>query len=120
VLPAGFVMTAVRIPYRVKVDELPHSLLTPGWREHEAVTQILGRTWLAKTCVLCVPSAIIPEERNYVINPEHRDFRRIESLATHAVPLRSSAQIGFRTKAAVSTLRGEPTRLLHAFFLHES
>ncbi|HZP41975.1 MAG TPA: hypothetical protein VFD84_10765 [Candidatus Binatia bacterium] len=24
-----------------------------------------------------MPSAVVPEERNYLLNPAHRDFRRI-------------------------------------------
>ena len=38
-----------------------------------------GSTWLANgaTAVLEVPSAIVPLERNYLLNPLHRDFARI-------------------------------------------
>ena len=86
ILPRDFVMTGVRIPYRVKIEKLPGGLLAPGWQNTPHITQILGKTWLTKTAVLCVPSAIVPEENNYLINPEHKDFRRIEFLA--AAPFR--------------------------------
>lgn len=90
-LPADFVMTTVRIPDRVKIEELPRSLLAPGWQDIQTITQILGKTWLAQASVLCVPSAIIPEENNYIINPEHTDFTHIEFLA--AVPFRFDSRL---------------------------
>jgi hypothetical protein len=32
------------------------------------------------SCVLCVPSALIPTENNFLINPKHRDIRRIKVI----------------------------------------
>ncbi len=42
----------------------------------------LGREWLeaAKTLLLKVPSTLIIRESNYLINPLHPDFTRIDSL----------------------------------------
>jgi RES domain-containing protein len=77
-LPRDFVITPVRIPDRVKIFSLPQALLAHGWQEAMAATQILGGSFLRNTAVLCVPSAVIPEESNYVLNPEHTDFRHIE------------------------------------------
>jgi RES domain-containing protein len=39
----------------------------------------LGSNWVARneSAVLSVPSAIIPIERNYLLNPAHADFARI-------------------------------------------
>ncbi len=83
-LPRDFVITPVRIPDRVKILSLPQALLAPGWQEATAATQILGGNFLRNSAVLCVPSAVIPEESNYVLNPEHTDFRHIEFL--HSEP----------------------------------
>lgn len=43
-------------------------------------TQRLGREWFesGRTAILQVPSAIIPSEWNFVLNPTHPDFRRIK------------------------------------------
>jgi RES domain-containing protein len=30
----------------------------------------------ASTAMLVVPSAVIPDERNYLLNPAHPDFKR--------------------------------------------
>ncbi|RLA68571.1 MAG: RES domain-containing protein [Epsilonproteobacteria bacterium] len=41
--------------------------------------QTIGNRWVAsmKSAVLAVPSAIMKIERNYLINPEHPDFKNI-------------------------------------------
>jgi RES domain-containing protein len=41
--------------------------------------QVLGGDWLERgeTAVLKVPSAIVPEEWNYLLNPLHMDFRKL-------------------------------------------
>ncbi len=38
-----------------------------------------GGEWIAsgRTAILRVPSALVPREANYVVNPRHRDARRI-------------------------------------------
>ena len=42
-------------------------------------TQEIGSNWLsaASSCILQAPSAIIPNENNYIINPLHKDFKHI-------------------------------------------
>ncbi len=56
--------------------------LTSDWRAEPAPesTQKIGDAWVAaaRTAILAVPSALYPEETNYVLNPAHPDFRRIE------------------------------------------
>ncbi|MEO5924239.1 MAG: RES family NAD+ phosphorylase [Bryobacteraceae bacterium] len=44
------------------------------------VTQGLGSRWAAGkvTAVMSVPSAVIPHERNYLLNPAHPDFAKIK------------------------------------------
>jgi len=43
------------------------------------VARARGKFWLrgGRTAVLEVPSAIVPSEKNYLLNPGHPDFRRI-------------------------------------------
>jgi RES domain-containing protein len=51
------------------------------WREFAArdKLQAIGSGWARKcsAAVLAVPSAVIPAETNYLLNPLHADFRRI-------------------------------------------
>ena len=56
--------------------------LPPDWNVEppSLLTQRLGSLWAAelRSVVLAVPSAIVPEETNYLVNPLHPDFSRIE------------------------------------------
>ncbi len=56
--------------------------LPEGWRTSPASqrTKALGDQWVAhqRSAVLKVPSAVIPIEFNYLLNPQHPDFKSIE------------------------------------------
>lgn len=63
------------------IERLPAEQLPPRWRtlSGRAATQQLGDEWLAsgRTLALAVPSAIVPEESNYLLNPAHPAFARL-------------------------------------------
>ena len=42
-------------------------------------TKEIGSTWATKadTAVLRVPSVLVPKSWNYLLNPAHRDFKKI-------------------------------------------
>jgi RES domain-containing protein len=80
-LRAHYVLIPAQLPAdlpetRIDVDQLPDD-----WRTIDArdVLQALGLAWLegGQTVVLNVPSAVVPAERNLLINPRHPDFSRI-------------------------------------------
>lgn len=56
--------------------------LAADWRRSPPppTTQQIGDDWVQRqrSAVLRVPSAIVPEESNYLLNPAHPDFGRIE------------------------------------------
>ena len=62
---------------RVNPDSLPNN-----WREQPPAraTMNVGDAWVCeqRTPVLAVPSAIVPVEWNYLLNPAHPDFAQIE------------------------------------------
>jgi len=64
------------------IERLPVSRLVRQWRAARSLqtTQQLGDAWLAsgRSLALAVPSAIVPEESNYVLNPAHAAFARLE------------------------------------------
>jgi RES domain-containing protein len=53
--------------------------LTEDWAHDEGPTRRLGGSWLRdrSSCVLKVPSAILPEESNFVFNPRHPDAQQL-------------------------------------------
>jgi RES domain-containing protein len=84
VLPRDFVLTEIHIPAVVIVEFVSEQDLPTDWRSlsPSPTTQEIGRRWAVElgTAVLSVPSAIVPIERNYVLNPRHPDFGQIEFL----------------------------------------
>ena len=63
------------------ITRIPAAELPAGWRGSPPGpdTMQLGDAWLraGRSAVLAVPSAIIPVETNFLLNPAHPDFRRI-------------------------------------------
>ena len=66
----------------ILLEELPLSTLPAGWNSEPptSASQSLGDAWVlaASNPVLAVPSVIVPEELNYVLNPNHPRFRDVQ------------------------------------------
>ena len=66
-------------------DDLPAKKWPVNWRISPPVaeTMEIGDRWVRerRSAVLAVPSAISPPDRNFLLNPEHRDFKRIRIAA---------------------------------------
>lgn len=84
--PDDLVAVRVDIPDDVTIDRLDAGQLPKGWRSYPAPEELqeLGDRWLrsAGSPVLRVPSAVVPEESNYLINPLHPESRRVRVLGT--------------------------------------
>ena len=84
VMPAHRVIP-VDIPEAVPVTTVAVADLPDHWRRTPPSPSLrkIGKAWLdaGETAVMQVPSAIVPEESNYLVNPLHADFAR---LAIHA------------------------------------
>jgi len=85
-IPAGinlaeFVAVSADIPDRLKVENLSPAELPEAWRNPYHIEDLrdAGTEWLLsrRTVALAVPSAVIPIENNYLLNPLHKDFARI-------------------------------------------
>jgi RES domain-containing protein len=78
--PSDLVAFELEIPDTIEIEsvelaDLPKDWRLPGYPSCRAI----GDTWLAeeRTAVLRVPSAVVPEESNYIINPGHRAAKAI-------------------------------------------
>lgn len=73
------VATRAFLPEETVLEEVESSTLPVNWQQSVAnpALQSIGKEWLQsqRTPVLKVPSAIIPVEFNYLLNPEHPDLR---------------------------------------------
>jgi RES domain-containing protein len=81
---AGNMFAYIRadIPEDIQIDRIDISQLPSNWRKIPAPPSLtaIGDEWFdsGNTAVLAVPSAVIPVENNYLINPLHRDFAKIK------------------------------------------
>ena len=66
----------------VKIERVALEILPADWRELAARErlQAIGTAWAKQlsSAVLAVPSAVIPAESNYLLNPLHPAFAKIE------------------------------------------
>ncbi len=63
----------------IKPHVLTAASLKKNWNEDIAYTQFIGKEFLLSNLhvAMQVPSAVVPEENNYLINPRHKDFKKI-------------------------------------------
>jgi RES domain-containing protein len=66
-----------RLVLRLTIEELPRN-----WRKSPSPVRLrkIGDAWADRleSAVLAVPSAIVPQETNYLLNPAHPDFKKVE------------------------------------------
>lgn len=81
VVPTALVQVEIDVPGELPVVSIDAGFLPKGWRRYPAPPALrrLGDEWLAgrKAAVLQVPSAVIPSENNFLLNPQHPDLAGI-------------------------------------------
>lgn len=78
--PDQLVAVSADIPDDMRIGYIEVSDLPKNWRSYPVPEELqdLGTAWVASasTAVLVVLSAVIPDERNYLLSPAHPDFKR--------------------------------------------
>ena len=96
-LRAHYLLIPAFVSSDVSLRALEAPELGDDWRALSARDrlQTFGNDWLQarESCILSVPSAVVPAERNFLVNPLHPDFLKIsigeaESLETDVRLLR--------------------------------
>lgn len=76
-----FKTVTIEIPDNIAIERITKNELSVNWYEFRNYPecQSKGNLWLRNglSCVLEVPSAIIPDENNYLLNTNHIDFPKI-------------------------------------------
>lgn len=81
-LPKTYQMLKVEAPDKVASRMIKEAPVPSGWATNEQVTRKIGTEWLAKreTALLRVPSAIVPETFNMLLNPLHPNAEQFRVL----------------------------------------
>jgi len=79
--PTSLVAIPAEIPDNLPIEDIEITDLPKNWRDFPALEALkeIGTTWAAKrlSAIMSVPSALIPNEKNYLLNPKHKDFKSI-------------------------------------------
>ncbi len=91
ILPSDLVLVKLRLPQGAHIRKIELADLPVGWdeRPQTAISQRIGDDFLraAKFLAMRVPSVIIREEDNIVINPSHPHARTIEIVSVEDLPV---------------------------------
>ncbi len=79
-IPQKFVAIPVDVPVEIQIGQVP-TKLPRKWRSTPPLASLSksGDKWVeaARTVLLAIPSIVVPQEFNYLINPAHPDFARL-------------------------------------------
>lgn len=81
-----FNILTIECPDALKIETIPLKSLPANWIDFDQMylTQKIGEEWVKdrESAILQVPSSIVSEEVNYLINPKHPDFGQIKIVKT--------------------------------------
>lgn len=86
--PDNYTLISIEIPEN-GISKIQLNKLKKGWQHDLEYTQGIGEDFLSENQSLClkVPSAIVPQEHNFLLNPLHADFRKVKIVATELLEL---------------------------------
>lgn len=80
--PPDLALAIAVVPNDTSYKEIGTEGLPAGWRKTPAIPELalIGDEFVqrAEYLALLVPSALSPNERNWLLNPAHPEFRRVE------------------------------------------
>jgi RES domain-containing protein len=80
--PSGLMTATIEIPDSIAPEDVSRGSLPRGWRDYPPPRQVadLGTQWAksGKSLLLRVPSAVVEQEYNILINPLHSDMRHVK------------------------------------------
>jgi len=85
-LPTDYEIITIELPDSIKIRTLAIKNLPSDWNSipHSGSTQEIGDEFIRqnKTAVFKVPSALVPGDFNYLLNPKHDDFAKVKIKKT--------------------------------------
>ncbi len=85
-LPSDLLLVKIEIPDGIQIQTVPQKILTKGWDGYPFANETVnyGTSFLQKKeyLALKVPSVIIPDEFNVILNPLHQDIHVCKVINT--------------------------------------
>ncbi|MDE1191639.1 MAG: RES family NAD+ phosphorylase [Arachidicoccus sp.] len=86
IIPNDYYLVTIYIPDDIAIEEIKPNTLPADWKDipYGYSTQEIGDSFLQANnyLILKVPSVVVPGDFNYLINPNHPDFRYIKITKT--------------------------------------
>ena len=78
--PENFQVLKISAPNTITPKRIKPADLPPDWRTNLHVTQAIGDKWLRerRSLLLEVPSILVPETSNLLVNPLHPSITRLK------------------------------------------
>jgi RES domain-containing protein len=83
-----FQVLRIEGPDTLSTEEIKPNVLSANWVEDIAFTQNVGDGWLSETgsLLLKVPSVLVPETWNVLVNPQHPEANLLKITMTYEHP----------------------------------
>lgn len=85
-LPKNLLLVKIELPDGIEIQSVPQKVLVKGWNSYPFALETVnyGTSFLRKKehLSLKVPSVIIPDEFNIILNPLHPDIRDCKVIST--------------------------------------
>jgi len=86
-----YVMLTIEVPKKFKFKTANTKNLPANWNAYPHIkdTQIIGDQFVQnnKFALMKVPSAIVHSEHNFLLNPHHTDFKKIQIVDSIPFPI---------------------------------
>jgi RES domain-containing protein len=90
-IPPSYTLLKVSAADHLAIHRIDERLLPTNWQNQSDLTRNLGADWLKSnlSLLLEVPSAIVPETTNFLLNPLHPDAAHCVIIASQSYPFDS-------------------------------
>lgn len=84
-IPVSYWLLTIKMPDNTAGIVIDFNRLKKNWAADEEYTQFMGSQFLTnnESLFLKVPSAVINEESNFLLNPIHKDFKKVQIIKTN-------------------------------------
>lgn len=79
-IPLHYYLLKIEVPENMGVTSINKAKLKKEWKADVGYSQWIGNEFVksGKSLILKIPSAIVDEEHNFIINTEHAEFKKVK------------------------------------------
>ncbi len=88
-IPPTQFLLHIRLPEENEIPEISYKKIKKGWHAELEYTKWIGDQFIQnkQSLILKVPSAIVPQESNVLLNPLHIEFKKVKIIAAELLEL---------------------------------